>query len=84
MTPDVERAVVSPIGVGDAHPVLVVDMDADHTAHEPNGLYSVTSLPSSSAWPSAWPSARNNEMDKIRFMLRKVAIDPLGQAKRRK
>ena len=33
VSPDVERAVVAPIGVGDVHPVLVVDMDADHTAH---------------------------------------------------
>ena len=32
-----ERAVVSPIGVGDVHPVLVVDMDADHTAHGAKG-----------------------------------------------
>ena len=33
VAPDVERAVVAPIGVGDVNPVLVVDMDADHTAH---------------------------------------------------
>ena len=27
------RAVVAPVGVGDVHPVLVVDVDADHAAH---------------------------------------------------